>query len=338
MEPTTAPTTEPIDWNVLLPDIPAVTEPAAKPEVMNTEALVYTLYDYTLVWNDSQGKNKQITFQIPAIVPFCEGAIEINEAIRKAFQYDVVAARTCYEMQWSTSTVGIYYAVSLHDNVLSIRTFETTIVFGTEERHWALDLTTGKQLSTQGFAEKYLQESYPVFLEHCTHNLIQWFAANPLSDPNQQDRLMKCLANEVHAIGAYTLYLDFDGTLTLDLQIDAFRINGITYSTINDDSWVGDTASGYHWLFALKTDGEYGDHKARLLLDSFFADPTEFVTMLSEEEAATILDIADSLNYGLSPQDMDRYRQLCDDIYTVSPKDSKIAVTASILYRIAQPL
>jgi hypothetical protein len=60
--------------------------------------------------------------------------------------------------------------------------------------------------------------------------------------------------------------------------------------------------------------------------------------MLSEEESATILDIADSLNYGLSPQDMDRYRQLCDDIYTVSPKDSKIAVTASILYRSAQPL
>ena len=333
----TAPT-EPVDWNVLLPDIPAVTEPTAKPEVMNTETLVHTLYDYTLVWDNSKGENQHITIQLPAIVPFCDGAIEINEAIRNAFKYAVERTRRYYENQWSTGTSGIYYAVSLHDNLLSIRTFETTPDLITHERYWTLDITTGKQLETLDLAKRYLQESYPVFLQHCTDNLIAYFTANPLEDANQQNRLIKCLSNEVYAIGHYTLYLDFDGTLALDFRIAEIHIEGIPYNVINDDSWTGNAASAYHWLFTVKADGEGADQLAGLLLDSFFENPDQFVKMLSLEDSATIEDVASLINYGLYlPEDIARFKELCDDIY-LTATDPKVAETASILSRSIHPL
>ena len=326
----TAPS-EPVDWNVLLPDIPAVTDPCEKPQNPTADNLVYTLYDYTISWTNSQGKEQAVEIQLPAIVPFCDGAIEINEDIRNTFKYTINGIRLSCEKGYSYSTDGIYYAISLVDHFLTIRTFETTTYATTTERFWILDISTGERLETPDLAQIFLEESYPVFLHHCTNNLIEYFTANPLEDADQQSRLIKSLTNETASEISYTLYLDFNGTLMLDISTVVGRINGFEYNVLNRGSWDYTEQDSYHWLFHVQPNEGYSEGWYGILVDCFFQTPHTFVAMLTQEDDDTIEKIARRLNFALYlPEEIAQYKELCDDVY-ITTGDEKIRQTVQIL-------
>ena len=331
--------TEPVDWNVLLPDIPAVTEPTAKPDVMNTETLVYTHYNYSISWVGNRDEEQSASVQLPAIVPFCDGAIQINESIRKTYQYDIESIRRHYENQYNFGGKNIYFDVTFSDNILTIKGIEADSDFETSERFWILDVATGEWLQTPDLAQRYLQEDYPTFMQHCTYNLIEYFKENPLDDPEKQAALMKTLPNDTWAMSSHTLYLDNDGKLMLCFYIGELRLRiTLPYAEMDLYGWDGTEENSYSWLFHLQTDGAGSEEWSSLLLESFFRDPQQFVKALSTEESTVISDIAGHLNYGLYlPEDIARFKELCDDIY-LTASDPKVAETASILSRSIHPL
>ena len=326
--------TEPDDNILVLPDIPAFHVPCSKPENLTTETLVYTLYDHGLSWADNSGIKRSVYYKLPAIVYFCDGAAEINEAIRQLYQADVQSTRKSYQNKWPTANRNIDYSAFICDDVLRICIY----INGTLENQWYLDLTTGQMLKTPELAMKYLQESYPVFLHHCTNNLIEYFTANPLEDPQQQSLLIKSLTNEIPFCANYRLYLDADGTLLLDVQVDGICINSIVYYAIHRSDWDYTEQDSYRWLFYLLTDGEGAEQQAQDLKTSFFQDPFVFVEMLSQEYSGTIQQIARQLNYSMySLEEIERYKVLCDDVYILT-EDETVRKTASTLLAFANTL
>lgn len=335
---TTQPT-EPVDIMELLPDIPAVTEPCAKPDVLNELTLVHTFYEHSASWFDKKGIEQIVTVQLPAIVPFCDGAIEINEAIRSTYQYRIESIRHDFTYQRSSIQM-VYFKTWLYDNILTIQVSVWEDFNVTRSNFWILDVATGKQLTTPELAQRYLQESYPTFLQHCYYNTYAYFQSNPLMNTKDQEELMRLLpTHPFFVLPSYTLYPDSAGNLKISLRIPEYDVNlTLPYDAFDDYGWEGNDESGYHWLFSAKADGAGAEIHGQYLLTSFFQDPHTFVKMLSQEEDAAITDVAQLLNYSLYyPEDIARYKDLCDDVYLIS-SDSKIAETAQILYNHIQPL
>ena len=337
---TPAETTEPVDVMELLPDIPAVTEPCNKPENMALENLVYTLYDHSLSWVSKKGEAQSVTVQLPAIVPFCEGAIEINKEIATAAGYRLDSIRRDYNNQTYAYYTEISYTATLSGNILSIQMSTQDYKGNTYWNFWHLDIEAEKKLNTVDLSQRYLQESYPVFLRHCNYNTIEYFKANPLMNTDQQETLLQQLNdNSILTIPGYTLHLDKNGDLLVSFQVPQYNVKlTLPFADFNTYGWNGSEEDCYAWLFRLRADGEGADSHGRLLLESFLQNPQRFVELLSLEEDSIVSGTAQLLNYSLySSAEIERYKELCDGIY-LTASDPKVAETASILYRSIQPL
>lgn len=316
----------------LLPDIPVVTTPCEKPTVLNGETLVTELYNHSISWEDSRGNQFTATVRLPAILPFSDGAIEINESIRSFFQYRIEALRRDYTGKYSSSAKEIDYTVFFSGNYLSICITWKQYEENEYEYVWVLDVSTGKQVSTAELAKEYLGISYPAFLQRCTKNLIAYYQENPWGIPEDQEELMKRLPNDTGVMSSHALYVDNDGKLMHTFHVyDTDQSFNQLFSVLDAYGWKGTDEEGYHWLFHLTTDGTYAEDWARLLMQSFFYAPEEFAQMLAQEDDTVIRHVADSIDYALY-QDAwrNQYGSLCIAVRD-GAKDAKVAAAAQAL-------
>lgn len=337
---TTAPT-EPLSIEELMPDIPATTTLCGKPEILSADTLVSTIYDREVHWTGKDGMNCGAFVELPAIVPFCQGAIDINESIRKTNQYKIENIRYSYTNKLYPDAYLISYEATLNGDILCIKITWCPPSGFPYESIWALNVATGEALDTADLAKMYLQESYPTFLQHCAYNLVEYFKANPLYHADEQEALLKALPNDTFVISSFALYLDEEGTLILNLYIHDLKRpydNNIPVAELDIYGFEGTEESGYPWLFHLQTDGAYSDNWSTLLLDSFLHNPVQFVKMLSKEDADTISDIAGHLNYALySPEQIALYTALCESIRDTAG-NKQYSETAQILLDNIHPL
>ncbi|MBO5323438.1 MAG: hypothetical protein J6A88_04975 [Oscillospiraceae bacterium] len=329
---TTAPT-EPIDIMELLPDIPAVTEPCEKPEVMSAETLVYTLYDRNVTWTDKWRDQQSVTIRLPAVLPFCDGAVEINKEISIAAEYRLYSIRRDYTNQSRAYYEEISYTATLSGNILSI-----TISTRDDQRNvyhdiWNLDIETGESLNTIDLAQRYLQESYPVFMQHCYYNTIEYFKANPLVDADQQEKLLQQLnAYPLDTVPGHTLHLNENGNLMVTFQAPQFSVKmTLPFTEFDSYRWEGTDEGGYTWMFNVRPSEGSSEGWSDTILECFLLDPQQFVKYLSLEETATISKIARRLNSPLYlPEDIADYTALCESIRD-NADNPKVAETAQIL-------
>lgn len=330
---------KPVDSTLLMPDIPSIVELCSKPDVLSVETLVSTIYDYSISWETGDGNAFTCSVQLPAITPFSTDAIAINEAIRQTFQYRVQAARYYFDQKSTPSFKSIHYTTYLYNHVLTVQITQEDYTGIALNSTWMLDVSTGKNVTTAELAKQHLNKSYPAFLQHRTHDLIEYYKANPLDNTGDQAKLLKNLAFDTFAMHSNTLYLSSDGTLMLTFHVhDTNQTFTLPYADMDIYGFESTGEDAYHWLFHLQTDGAYADEWSTILKECFFHAPQEFVSMLSKEENATITRVASSINYALHPsEETESYRALCKSIRDLSA-NKQHSETAQILLNAIKPL
>lgn len=322
-----------------LPDIPVITEPAPTPESLSLETLVYALYTRNASVENNAGIEESATIQAPAIVPFCDGAIEINEAIRQDYQRSIESLRFCYEYQYSLTIDRVHYTAILSDNILTVQIIEKRHRANPRYSFYFLDVSTGTRLSAYEVTQRYLPESYPAFLQRCTYNLLEYYKANPL-DPSKYGSLTECLPNDAEVMQTYTLFPGQDGTLMITFYIpgsDLYYL--LPYNEMDSHGWQSAEEDAYSWLFHLQPNEVYGPFEfGQLLAKSFFKDPQIFVQVLSREDSVAIIAISDYLREALfSPEDITHFTALCENIRDTAD-DPNVVETAQILLDHIRPL
>ena len=330
---------KPVDSTLLMPDIPSSVGLCSKPDVLSAETLVSTIYDYSIFWEAGDGNAFTCSVRLPAITPFSTDAIAINEAIRQTFQYRVQAARYSFDQKSTPSFKSIHYTTYLYNHVLTVQITQEDYAGLALNSTWMLDVSTGKNVTTAELAKQHLDESYPAFLQHRTHDLIEYYKANPLDNADDQAKFLQNLAFDTFAMHSNTLYLSSDGTLMLTFHVhDANQTFTLPYANMDIYGFESTGEDAYHWLFHLQTDGAYADEWSAILKECFFLAPQEFVSMLSKEENATIARIASSINYALHPsEESESYRTLCESIRDLSA-NKQHSETAQILLNAINPL
>ena len=330
---------KPADSTLLMPDIPSSIVLCSKPDVLSAETLVSTIYDYSISWDAGDGNAFTCSVRLPAITPFSTDAIAINEAIRQTFQYRVQAARYSFDQKSTPSFKSIHYTTYLYNHVLTVQITQEDYAGLALNSTWMLDVSTGKNVTTAELAKQHLNESYPAFLQHRTHDLIEYYKANPLDNADDQAKLLQNLAFDTFAMQSNTLYLSSDGALMLTFHVhDADQTFTLPYANMDIYGFESTDADAYHWLFHLQTDGAYADEWSTILKECFFLAPQEFVSMLSKEENATIARVASSINYALHlSEETESYRALCKSIRDLSA-NKQHSETAQILLNAIKPL
>lgn len=320
------------------PAIPVISELCPKPE-LRRETLVSTAMNKKFFWQDSLGNISNVQITVPAIVPFCDGAIAINESIRKTCQALIDPLWYAYAENYTPYTLALSYDTYLHDDILTVSVTTEHANDMTQTYIWMLNSSTGKPVTTADLAKQYLGESYPVFLQHRTHDLIEYYKANPWGNADDQAALLKALTYDTFAMHSNTLYLNNDGTLMLTFHVEETdQTFTLPYADMDIYGFEGTNEDAYHWLFHLQTDGAGADTHATLLKMSFFYDPNEFVRMLAKEEESNVSHVASMINYALYPQEeIDSYRALCESIRDLS-SNKQHSETAQTLLDAIKPL
>ena len=330
----TTETTEPVNATELLPDIPAVTDPCEKPENMTLENLVYTLYDHSVTYTDYRDQEQTIHFHLPAILPFCEGAIAINQDIRSNYAHRISSARNRLQDHYAPAANIYTYNAYLHENILTILVSEQLLPHDPTYTAYHLDIVSGLLLDSEDVLSACLTESYPAFLQRSAYNLVSYFEENPLSD--NYGNFVSEIPTNANLMREFMLFPASDGTIMFALTVPGSRLSILLpWEEFDRYGWENTDTDSYSWLFHLpinEVDGAYP--VGRLLLTSFFQAPREFITMLANEDEATIQNVASYLDEGLySLEEINRFRELTDNIYVTTPHDSKVSELASFLHR-----
>ena len=297
------PSTEPYP----LADIPVISQTATLPTNPTVEDLLLDPYTGSTFWYDAYDNEFDIDIELPLLVPFCDGAKAINEAIRNEYQWRIDNINHNYVGRYAEFEKTISYEAHLNGDVLSVIIASDGNLDYIFYRTYNLDIPTGKQLSKFDMIQRFAGVSYPEFLMHATYTINDYMSrTNGCLDDFEHDAI---------AMRGYELGLNADGKLILFSSTTGvyMRTVVIPYDpAAHGAEFSGGETDAYRWLFTRQTDGAYTDAFAGLLADSFFLDPESFLRYLSEMDDKTIQDIAGHIAYDLQPSEFDSFKALCN--------------------------
>jgi hypothetical protein len=319
-EPTTVPTDPTVEVPPTITAPPAPTEPieeapfAAIPIVTGTADLpsnpsvadlLLEPYTGSVLWFDEYGNEYDIDIELPLLVPFCDGAKAINEAIRNEFQSRIDQINDNYIARIGEFERTVYYEAYLNGNVLSVIITRDSALDHNAYHIYNLDISTGTQLTTLDMVQRYTDMDYPEFLLRATYTIYDQlnrptpgigYIIKPLSG-----QTMRNLRLALNGSGELMLYNSYMNEFLCSIEV-----------LFDHDAHEGDFSNweekAYRWIFSIAPKGN-GGPECQLLADVFFQNPELFLKYgYSYSNFSTV---AHALVFGLHYSQEDAFLAIC---------------------------
>ena len=298
-----------------LANIPIINQTAILPKNPTVEDLLLEPYTGSVLWFDEHGNEYDIDIELPLLVPFCDGAKAINEAIRNEFQSRIDQINDNYIARIGEFERTVYYEAYLNGNVLSVIITRDSALDHNAYHTYNLDISTGKQLSIYDMAQRFAGASYPEFLMHATYTAYDYLYHYYASKGSNPQSLLDDFEHDTITMQDYKLALDADGTLILYNGYNSTFMRTVVVPfdpTAHSAEFSGGEKDAYQWLFTRNTDGTFSKYLGSFLANSFFLDPDAFLRYLSQQEGTLIQEIAASTVSGVSEAGTDQFTTLCN--------------------------
>ncbi len=297
-----------------LQDIPDVTECVNYPQQILLEG-GYSGHAEWLILG-SLGRKADFSIELPLLEPFCEGAREINAAIKNEFQPIIDNAKQSAARQETSRYWKITYDTYQSGDFLSIvisRKTPTDSVFYTV---YNLDLTTGQSLSQEEMIRRFTGMCYPEFLLQANFTIVNHLRKEHPEESEETINWLSKLETDVLMTNGHQLYLDRDGTLHLANDSASNQIGFQCLLQIPFDpnacsrEWENWELEAYRWLFSIRADGAYAPVMGDVLRNALFFDPERFLRYLSGSEY-WLADTAYLVTCEMEQQIVAPLRELC---------------------------
>lgn len=298
-----------------LADIPVITQTATLPANPTVEDLLLDPYTGSTLWYDPSDHEFDIDIELPLLVPFCDGAKAINEAIRNDFQWIIDNINHNYAGRYGEFEKTISYEAYLNGDVLSLIITRDGNLDHNAYHTYNLDISTGKQLSIYDMAQRFAGASYPEFLMHATYTAYDYLYHYYASKGSNPQSLLDDFEHDTITMQDYKLALDADGTLILYNGYNSTFMRTVVVPfdpTAHSAEFSGGEKDAYQWLFTRNTDGTFSTYLGSFLVNSFFLDPDAFLKYLSQQDDALIQEIAASTVSGVPEAGTDQFKTLCN--------------------------
>ena len=321
-----------------LQDIPDVTECVNYPQQILLEG-GYSGHAEWLILG-SLGRKADFSIELPLLEPFCEGAREINAAIKNEFQPIIDDAKQSAARQETSRYWKITYDTYQSGDFLSIvisRKTPTDSVFYTV---YNLDLTTGQSLDQEEMIRRFTGMCYPEFLLQANFTIVNHLSkGHPMESEEVTDWLSK-LETDVLMTNGHQLYLDRDGTLHLANHSARNQIGFQCLLQIPFDpnactkEWENWELEAYRWLFSIRADGAYAPVMGDVLRKALFFDPERFLRYLSGSEY-WLADTAFLVASEASSAEVTMLRALCEQYLNQNATSKAAQEIRNHLYKYA---
>ena len=298
-----------------LADIPVITQTVTLPANPTVEDLLLDPYTGSTLWYDPSDNEFDIDIELPLLVPFCDGAKAINEAIRNDFQWIIDNINNNYAYRAASFEKTISYEAYLNGDVLSLIITRDGNLDHNAYHTYNLDISTGKQLSIYDMAQRFAGASYPEFLMHATYTAYDYLYHYYASKGSNPQSLLDDFEHDTITMQDYKLALDADGTLILYNGYNSTFMRTVVVPfdpTAHSAEFSGGEKDAYQWLFTRNTDGTFSTYLGSFLANSFFLDPDAFLRYLSQQEDTLIREIAASTVSGVPEAGTDQFKTLCN--------------------------
>lgn len=290
-----------------LADIPVITQTAPLPANPTVEDLLLDPYTGSTLWYDPSDHEFGIDIELPLLVPFCDGAKAINEAIRNDFQWIIDNINNNYAYRAASFEKTISYEAYLNGDVLSLIITRDGNLDHNAYHTYNLDISTGKQLSMYDMIQRFAGVSYPEFLMHATYTVNDYMSRiNGHLDDFEHD---------ARGMSGYELGLNADGELILFSSTTGIYMRTVVIPydpAAHGAEFSGGEKDSYQWLFTRKPYHEYAGTFAEVFANSFFLDPDAFLKYLSQQDDALIQEIAANTVSGVPEAGTDQFKTLCN--------------------------
>jgi len=298
-----------------LADIPVITQTATLPANPTVEDLLLDPYTGSTLWYDPSDHEFGIDIELPLLVPFCDGAKAINEAIRNDFQWIIDNINNNYAYRAASFEKTISYEAYLNGDVLSLIITRDGNLDHNAYHTYNLDISTGKQLSIYDMAQRFAGASYPEFLMHATYTAYDYLYHYYESKGSNPQSLLDDFEHDTITMQDYKLALDADGTLILYNGYNSTFMRTVVVPfdpTAHSAEFSGGEKDAYQWLFTRNADGTFSTYLGSFLANSFFLDPNAFLKYLSLQDDALIQEIAANTVSGVPEAETDQFKTLCN--------------------------
>jgi hypothetical protein len=343
--PTSGSATLPVQTQPVSNDVPQIprqnTLQSGNPQTLSD--WVFTNYEQTFSWRDSVNNFCSVSITLPALAPVTDFAIRFNEEIWELGSAYVEEAVQCRKQETSNILSRVTYEAYLYDEILSIVLIENTTFDYTAYRSWSFDLEDRQALSTAELADELLDMDYPEFIlasnaitahhfkeqygrfianmENQQTSTDSYFETEPPAELELYHALLEQIPYDTVSIQNRRLFVGENGQVML--IYDAPSLAGASfYPTVipfdlTDVDWkipTEETAYGELLRLTEYVDGAYAESYASILVEVFFADSEDFVKYTAKATATRQEDITSFLNYGLQPQQVERFQSICREL------------------------
>ena len=285
--------------------IPIVTGTADLPSNPSVADLLLEPYTGSVLWFDEYGNEYDIDIELPLLVPFCDGAKAINEAIRNEFQSRIDQINDNYIARIGEFERTVYYEAYLNGNVLSVIITRDSALDHNAYHIYNLDISTGVQLTTLDMVQRYTDMDYPEFLLRATYTIYDHldrptpgigYIINPLSG-----QTMRNLRLALNGSGELMLYNSYMNEFLCSIEV-----------LFDHDAHEGDFSNweekAYRWIFSIAPKGN-GGPECQLLADVFFQNPELFLKY--GYNYSNFSTVAHALVFGLHYSQEDAFLAIC---------------------------
>ena len=304
---------------------------------------VFTNYEQTFSWRDGVSNFCSVTITLPALAPVTDFAIRFNEEIWELGSAYVEEAVQCQKQETSNILSRVTYEAYLHDEILSIVLIENTTFDYTAYRSWSFDLEDRQALSTAKLADELLDMDYPEFIlasnaitaqhfkeqygsfienmENQQTSTDSYFETEPPAELELYHALLEQIPYDTVSIRNRQLFVGENGQVMLIFDAPSL-VGASSYPTVipfdlSNTDWkkpAEETAYGELLRLTEYVDGAYAESYASILVEAFFADSEDFVKFAAKATATRQEDIVSFLNYGLEPQQFERFQNICREL------------------------
>ena len=304
---------------------------------------VFTNYEQTFSWRDSVSNFCSVTITLPALAPVTDFAIRFNEEIWELGSAYVEEAVQCQKQETSNILSRVTYEAYLHDEILSIVLIENTTFDYTAYRSWSFDLEDRQALSTAKLADELLDMDYPEFIlasnaitaqhfkeqygsfienmENQQTSTDSYFETEPPAELELYHALLEQIPYDTVSIRNRQLFVGENGQVMLIFDAPSL-VGASSYPTVipfdlSNTDWkkpAEETAYGELLRLTEYVDGAYAESYASILVEAFFADSEDFVKFAAKATSTRQEDIISFLNYGLQPQQAERFQNICREL------------------------
>lgn len=288
-----------------LANIPIINQTAILPKNPTVEDLLLEPYTGSVLWFDEYGNEYDIDIELPLLVPFCDGAKAINEAIRNEFQSRIDQINDNYIARIGEFERTVYYEAYLNGNVLSVIITRDGALDHNAYHIYNLDISTGTQLTTLDMVQRYTDMDYPEFLLRATYTIYDQlnrptpgigYIINPLSG-----QTMRNLRLALNGSGELMLYNSYMNEFLCSIEV-------LFDHDAHEEDFSNWEEKAYRWIFSIAPKGN-GGPECQLLVDVFFQNPELFLKYgYSYSNFSTV---AHALVFGLHYSQEDAFLAIC---------------------------